>query len=40
LRLALRSCDKELRKRPAHCPMFRTMSRGRSIGNPRANHEN
>ena len=23
LRLALRSCDKELRKSPAHCPIFR-----------------
>src|SRR6266702_3528686 len=23
LRLALRSCDKELRKRPAHCPILR-----------------
>src|SRR6266567_7537062 len=27
LRLALRSCDKELRKRPAHCPILRKQTR-------------
>lgn len=26
LRLALRSCDRELRKRPAHCPILRKRS--------------
>src|SRR5258708_37181366 len=27
LRLALRSCNKELRKHPAHCPIFREPSK-------------
>src|SRR5712692_10209604 len=28
LRLALRSCNKELRKRPAHCPILRAPTSG------------
>ena len=36
LRLALRSCNKELRKRPAHCPILRD---GSSPGNRRAKSE-
>jgi len=28
LRLGLRSCDKELRKQPAHCPILRQKSSG------------
>lgn len=31
LRLALRSCDKELRKNPAHCPILRKNSRKRGL---------
>ncbi|HKW32524.1 MAG TPA: heavy metal-responsive transcriptional regulator [Candidatus Acidoferrum sp.] len=29
LRLALRNCDKELRKRNAHCPILREKTKGR-----------
>jgi MerR family copper efflux transcriptional regulator len=29
LRLALRSCNKEMRKRPAHCPILRETNNGR-----------
>jgi DNA-binding transcriptional MerR regulator len=29
LRLALRSCNKELRKRPAHCPILRAPDKGK-----------
>jgi MerR family copper efflux transcriptional regulator len=29
LRLALRSCNKELRKRPAHCPILRETNNGK-----------
>ena len=32
LRLALRNCDKELRKRGAHCPILREKSNGKSEG--------
>jgi DNA-binding transcriptional MerR regulator len=35
LQLALRSCNKELHKRPAHCPILRDGS----SGNPRAKNE-
>ena len=31
LRLALRSCDKELRKNPAHCPILRKNSKKRGL---------
>jgi len=31
LRLALRSCDKELRKRSAHCPILRDKIKPRSL---------
>ncbi len=30
LRLALRSCDKELRKRPAHCPILRVTKNSKT----------
>jgi len=29
LRLALRSCNRELRKRPAHCPILRAANNGK-----------
>jgi DNA-binding transcriptional MerR regulator len=32
LRLALRSCDKELRKRGAHCPILREKNNGKQEG--------
>src|SRR6202023_360675 len=32
LRLALRSCDKELRKRRAHCPMLRETNNSKAEG--------
>ena len=32
LRLALRSCDKELRKRSAHCPILREKSKSKQEG--------
>ena len=33
LRVALRSCDKELRKQGAHCPILREKSRSKKEGN-------
>jgi len=32
LRLALRSCDREMRKRPAHCPILGKRARPKSRG--------
>ena len=33
LRLALRSCNKEMRKRPAHCPILRATNKGKPESN-------